>query len=169
MSTLEDTVRAESLVEPLRLQAEVQEAFAEAAARHLPGELLRADLEAHEIDGESAVWVLMPRGRSRRYRYRYRKCSRVFPARISRNVARAIVLEDGGTLEQRFLDEGATGWPVEAEAHLYEALPGTHLGHLAAAERSGRDLPLDTGEFEELTPHTAALLLRQPGLGVDRR
>lgn len=168
VSTLEDTLRAvgqlppESQAEPLRLQAELQEAFAGAAARHLPAEMLRADLDAHEVDGESAVWVLMPRGPSRRYRYR--KCSRTFPTRISRHVARAIVVSDGGTLEQRLLDEGATGWPAEAEVHLYEALPGTHLGHLAAAEGDSLGA-LDTSEFEELTPDTASLLLSRPGLG----
>jgi hypothetical protein len=169
-STLEDTIRAvgqlppESQAEPLRLQAELQEAFAEAAARHLPSELLRADVGALELEGESAVWVLMPRGPSRRYRYR--KCTRIFPVRIGRQVARAVVLADGETLEQRLLDEGGGGWPLEAEVHVYESLPGTHLGHLAAAE--GEDLaggPLDAGEFEELTPRTASLLLNQPGLG----
>jgi hypothetical protein len=169
-STLEDTIRAigqlppESQAEPLRLQAEVQEAFAEAAARHPPSELLRADVGTLELEGESAVWVLMPRGPGRRYRYR--KCSRVFPVRIGRQVARAVILADGETLEQRLLDEGATGWPLEAEVHLYESLPGTHLGHLAASE--GEDYaggPLDTSEFEELTPQTASLLLNQPGLG----
>jgi hypothetical protein len=169
-STLEDTIRAvgqlppESQAEPLRLQAEVQEAFAEAAARHLPGELLRPDVGALELEGESAVWVLMPRGPGRRYRYR--KCTRIFPVRIGRQVARTVVLADGETLEERLLDEGASGWPLEAEVHLYESLPGTHLGHLAAAE--GEDLaggPLDAGEFEELTPQTASLLLSQPGLG----
>jgi hypothetical protein len=169
-STLEDTIRAvgqlppESQAEPLRLQAEVQEAFAEAVARHLPSELLRADVGALELEGESAVWVLMPRGPSRRYRYR--KCSRIFPVQIGRQVARAVVLADGETLEERLLDEGASGWPLEAEVHVYESLPGTHLGHLAAAE--GENLaggPLDAGEFEELTPRTASLLLNQPGLG----
>lgn len=170
VSTLEDTIRAvghlppESQEQPLRLQAEVQEAFAEAAARHMPSEILRADLDAHEMEGESAVWVLMPRGSSRRYRYR--KCSMIFPAHISRQVARAIVLNDGGTLEQRFLDEGTTGWPVTAEVHLYETLPGTHLGHLAASEGEGHGAgPLETSEFEELTSQTASLLFNQPGLG----
>jgi hypothetical protein len=110
------------------------------------------------------VWVLMPRGPGRRYRYR--KCSRVFPVRIGRQVARAVVLVDGETLEQRLLDEGATGWPLEAEVHLYESLPGAHIGHLAASE--GEDYAggaVDPGEFEELTQQTASLLLNQPGLG----
>jgi hypothetical protein len=168
-STVEDTLRAigqlppESLAEPLRLQAELQEAFAEAAARHLPSELLRADVADLELEGESAVWVLMPRGAGP---YFYRKCCKVFPASIGRQVARAIILRDGQTLEQRLTDEGASGWPLEAEVHLYEELPGTHLGHLAAAEGGdGASSPQDAGEFEELTPQAAALLLNQPGLG----
>ncbi len=181
-SMVEDTVRAvgelppESLAEPLRLRAEVQEAFVEAAARHLPDEVLRGDLQSDEVEGQSAVWVLLPRGPARRYRYR--KCSSVFPTRVSRNVARAIALADGGTLEQRLLDEGVSSWPAEAEVHLYETLPGTHLGHLAMAEaRDEQAGPLDPGEFEELTSQSAALLLNQPGLarhsihagGVGRR
>jgi hypothetical protein len=163
-SAVEDTIRAvgelpaEAQDEPLRVGAEVQEAFAEAVARHLPAELLRADIDANEVDGESAVWVLMPRGPRRRYRYR--KYCRAVPVRLSRPVARAIVLSDGGTLEQRLLDEGVAAWPAEAEVHLYEALPGTHAGHLAAGEGS-----TDAGEFEELVPATAALLLRRPGAG----
>ncbi|MET0419034.1 MAG: hypothetical protein ABW022_23725 [Actinoplanes sp.] len=165
-STLEDTIRAvgqlppESQAEPLRLQAEVQEAFTEAAARYLPSEVLRAGVGDLELEGESAVWVLMPRGPRRRYRYR--KCSRIFPVRIGRQVARAVVLGDGETLEERLLDEGAGagGWPLEAEVHVYETLPGTHLGHLAAAESEST-----ADEFEELTTRTAGLLLNQPGLG----
>jgi hypothetical protein len=106
----------------------------------------------------------MPRGPRRHYRYR--KYSRIFPVRIGRQVARAIVLRDGGTLEERFLDEGTPGWPAEAEVHVYETVPGTHLGHLAAAEAGDRErAPADAGEFEELTPQTAGLLLGQPGLG----
>jgi hypothetical protein len=105
----------------------------------------------------------MPRGPGPCF---YRKCSKIFPARIGRQVARAIILRDGQTLEQRLTDEGASGWPLEAEVHLYEELPGTHLGHLAAAEGGDRASgPLGTGEFEELTPQAAALLLNQPGLG----
>jgi len=169
VSTVEDTIRAvgqlppDSLADPLRVRAEIQEAFAEAAARHVPSEVLRADLDAHEMEGESGVWVLMPRGPSRRYRYR--KHTSILPVRISRPVARAIVLYDGGTLEQRLLDEGTTAWPAEAEVHLYETLPGTHLGHIAAAETGNRGGPLDTSELEQLTPQTAGLLLNQPGLG----
>ncbi len=40
----------------------------------------------------------------------------------------------GDTLERRLLDAGARVWPVQTEVHLYETLPGTQLGHLAAFE-----------------------------------
>lgn len=118
VSMLEDTVRAvgelpaESLAEPLRLEAEVQEAFAEAAARHVPAQLLRGDLGMREAeDGQGGVWILMPR--STRRSYRYRKYSRVCPVTLTRPLARAVVLRDGDSLERRLLDVGVGRgrWP----------------------------------------------------------
>jgi hypothetical protein len=164
VATLEDTVNQvlslpeASLEEPLRLEAEMQEAFTEAAARYLPREALRADLPAEETAGEGGVWVLMPR--RTRPCYRYRKYSRVYRVPISRPQARVIVVGEGETLEDRLLDAGARSWPVQAELHLYETLPGAHLGHLATFE--GEAL---ADEFEQLSPDAAALLVREPGLG----
>jgi hypothetical protein len=169
---LEETIREvvelpdESLDDPLRVQAEVEHAFAKAAARYLPREVLRADVAPFETDDEGAVWVAMPR--SSRPRYRYRKCARVYRRPIGRPQARAIVLAGEDTLEERLLDAGVDAWPVEAEVHLYEAMPGAHLGHLAAFEvdesqEAGE--PLRTDEFQELTEEAAAALLGQPGLG----
>jgi hypothetical protein len=171
VATIEDTVRevvslpAESLAEPLRLEAEIQQAFSEAVARHLPRQALRDDLPTLETAGEGGVWLLMPR--ATRPCFRYKKHSRTFPLVITRPLARAVVLSDGGTLERRLLDDGARAWPVQAEVDLYEALPGTELGHLAAFEA---DAPAEAaadaaGEFEELTPEAAALLTGEAGLG----
>jgi hypothetical protein len=171
VATVEDTVRevvslpAESVAEPLRLEAEVQQAFSEAVARHLPRQVLRDDLPTLETAGEGGVWLLMPR--ATRPCFRYKKHSRTFPLTITRPLARAVVLSDGGTLERRLLDDGARAWPVQAEVDLYEALPGTQLGHLAAFEA---DAPAEAagdaaGEFEELTPEAAALLTGEAGLG----
>ena len=163
VSTLEDTIRsvaslpAESLEEPRRIEAEVQEAFAEAAARFMPRNVLRSDLDTFETEDEGGTWVLMPR--SARPCYRYRKCTKVYRVPISRPMARAIILTDGETLEERLLDAGAESWPVSSEVHLYEAIPGTQLGHLAAFEDS------EVGEFEDLTTQAASLLTGQPGLG----
>jgi hypothetical protein len=172
VSAVEDTVRSvaalpgESQDQPLRLAAEVQEAFAEAVTRHVPARLLRADLDAAEAaggeEGEAGVWVLMPRGPSRTYRYR--AYTRVRPVRLRRRVARAIVLRDGATLERRLLDRGVRAWPVDAEVHLYETVPGTHLGHIAGFEGEDPSAAGDAGELEELTTETAALLLGEPGL-----
>ena len=61
-------------------------------------------------------------------------------------------------------------WPLEAKVHLYETLPGAHLGHLAAFESEAQ--PSEAGEtvteFEELTPEVASMLINEPGLGVRR-
>lgn len=163
VSTMEDTIRSvaalpeESLEVDGRLDAEIQEAFAEAAGRHLPRDVLRSDLEALETEDESGVWILMPR--AARPCYRYRKYTNVYRLPIGRTLARAIVSSEGETLEDQLVDAGVSEWPQPAEVHLYEAIPGTQLGHLAAFEEA------ETSDFEELTPQVAALLTRQPGLG----
>jgi hypothetical protein len=172
VATLEDTVRAiaelpaESIAEPLRLEAEIQEAFADGVARHLPRSWVRDDIPGHETDGEAGVWVFMPRSTGRRYRYR--KYTRVFPVSISRPLAQAVLLRNGDTLERRLLDAGLRRWPVTGEVHLYETLPGTHLGHLAAGEAGGASAEATSalaGEFEDLTSEAAALLVGSPKLG----
>ena len=117
----------------------------------------------------ASAWIAMPR--AARPRFRYRKCARVYRVPISRPRARAIVLAGEDTLEERLLDAGVASWPVEAEVHVYEALPGARLGHLAAYEVaepgavSEAASSLATDEFEDLTPEVASLLVGQPGLG----
>jgi hypothetical protein len=67
VTTVEETVRQvlslpeESLADDLRVGAEVQEAFADAAARYLPARVLRADLDEAESESEGGGWVMMPR------------------------------------------------------------------------------------------------------------
>ncbi|WP_210587975.1 hypothetical protein [Streptomyces sp. GESEQ-35] len=150
----------------LLLDAAVQQFFAEGAAAHLPGRLLRADLPERESEHESGVWVLMPRTAAPRYRFL--KYTRPFEIQVSRPVARAVPWSDGGTLESHLLDRGVRQWPTIAEAHLYEMLPGGHLGHLryddtlrgVAGEEEGI-----ADEVAPLTPEIAGLLLGEPGLG----
>jgi hypothetical protein len=158
-STVEGTVLrllelpAETFADELQLDAAVQQSFAEAAAAAMPDRLLHADLPERETAEGGGVWVLMPR--TARPAYRYRRYARVFVVPVSRQLARAVPWSDGGTLESYLLDRGAEHWPVQSEVELYEAVPGTHLGHLAA----------DPGEVQALTPEVAGLLLREPGLG----
>jgi len=174
VATLEDTIRAvgelpaEALGNPLRLEAEMHEAFVEAAERHIPRRLLSRRLPAIETADGRGVWVYMPR--VTRPCYRYKKYTHVFRVPISRTTARAIRFPAGDTLERRLLDAGARVWPVESEVHLFETLPGTQLGHLAAfeAELPASESAEATAEFEELTPEVASMLVNEPGLGKHR-
>ncbi|MGN6871017.1 MAG: hypothetical protein ACTHMY_21705 [Solirubrobacteraceae bacterium] len=170
-STVEETVNhvlelpAEAFEDTLRMEAEIQEAFAEAAARNIPAEHLRPDLPQLETAGERGVWILMPR--AARPRYRYKKYSRVFLVPVTRQIARAIATADGGTVETMLQDRGVSTWPVNAEVHLYETLPSaTHLGHIAQFEGEG-SAPMSEAlaDLHPLTPEAASLLVREPGLG----
>jgi hypothetical protein len=167
VAALEDSVRqvaslpAEALASDLRVGAEVQEAFAEAAARYLPSHVLRTDLDGA---GDShGGWVYMPR--ANRGRYRYRAYTRPFRILVTRPMARTVVFTGGDTLEDRLLDAGVTVWPAEADVHLYEAVAGTQLGHIAASESTDATEGLATGDLGELTPEAAGVMLGSPALG----
>lgn len=154
VAAAEDTVREvlslpdASLRQELLVEAAVEEAFEEAALRHFPPQVLRPDLAQAERDGERGIWVALPR--STRPHLRYRKYSVVHPLRITRPMAQAVVFAEGDTLEERLLDEGATTWPVQAELHTYELLPGGDVGHLAAFELEGESYADGALEFNEL-------------------
>lgn len=154
VAAAEDTVREvlslpdASLRQELLVEAAVEEAFEEAAQRHFPPQVLRPDLAQAERDGERGIWVALPR--STRPHLRYRKYSVVHPLRITRPMAQAVVFAEGDTLEERLLDEGATTWPVQAELHTYELLPGGDVGHLAAFELEGESYADGALEFDEL-------------------
>jgi hypothetical protein len=154
VAAAEDTIRevlslpAASLRQELLVEAAVEEAFEEAAQRHFPPQVLRPDLAQAEQDGERGIWVSLPR--STNPHLRYRKYSVVHPLRITRPMAQAVVFAEGDTLEERLLDEGATTWPVQAELHTYELLPGGDVGHLAAFELEGESYADGALEFDEL-------------------
>lgn len=158
-----DELSPEALADPLQVSAAVQRFFAESAAAYLPDELLRGDLPELETAQEGGMWVMMPR--STGPRYRYRKYTRLMIVPITRQAARVLPWRDGGTLEQYLLDLGVNSWPVRAEVDLYEAMPGSELGHFT------RDETLPTGEnpaaeeFQPLTPAVAGIRLGECGLG----
>jgi hypothetical protein len=169
VAAAEDTVREvlslpdASLRQELLVEAAVEEAFEEAAQRHFPPQVLRPDLAQAERDGERGIWVALPR--STRPHLRYRKYSVVNPLRITRLMAQAVVFAEGDTLEERLLDEGATTWPVQAELHTYELLPGGDVGHLAAFELEGESYADGALEFDELEDERP---LRPPAAGGRR-
>jgi hypothetical protein len=158
-----DELPDEALQDPLQVSAAVQRFFAESVAAYLPDRLLRGDLPERETADEGGMWVMMPR--STGPRYRFRKYTRLMRVPITRQAARVLYWRDGGTLEQYLLDLGVTSWPVQAEVDLYEAMPGSMIGHFA------RDETLPTGEnpsdaeYQELTPEVAGVLLGASGLG----
>ena len=158
IATAEDTIRevlalpAESMDNELLLEAAVQEAFTAAAVRHFPAEVLRPDLAPQPEDGERGIWLMFPR--AVRPHYRYKKYTVVQPVQLTRPLARAVVFTDGETLEDRMLDAGVRSWPVPAEAHFYELMPGAELGHLAAFEVEGATASYAEAamEFDQLAP-----------------
>jgi len=158
VAAAEDTIREvlalppASLEDELVLEAAVQEAFTAAAVRHLPAEVLRAELVESEAEGQHGIWMLFPRATGGPYRYK--KYSIVTPLRITRPLARSVTFADGETLEERLLDAGARAFPVQGEVHFYELLPGAQLGHLAAFEVQDEAMSYADAaqEFEELAP-----------------
>jgi hypothetical protein len=163
VATVEDTVRevlslpAESMDNELLLEAATQEAFTAAAVRHFPPAVLRPDL-AQPWDGEHGIWLMFPR--SARPHYRYKKYSVVTPVRLTQPLARVVVFANGETLEDRLLDAGARSWPVSAEVHHYELLPGAEFGHLAAFEADGAAPAQAATEFDEVTADHARVVAR---------
>jgi len=162
VETLEEAIAdvaslpAEALEDPLRLQAEVGDALAAAAVRHLPASVLRDDLPGHDAAGPG--WVSLPRtGRARRYR----RCARRFDVALTRARAGEIELPGGETLEDRLLEAGVGTWPVNAEVQVFETMAGGQPGHIAAGE--GPDVT--TAELEQLSPATAGALLGRAALG----
>ncbi len=156
VAATEDTLREvlslppASLDNELLMEAAVQEAFTSAAVRHFPAAVLRADLGDAEPSG--GFWVLGPR--AVRPHYRYKTWTVVQPLRLTRSEARAVVLDDGETLEERMLEAGVHSWPAEAEARFFELLPGGEAGHLAAFETEDEGVSFAEAalEFDRLSP-----------------
>jgi hypothetical protein len=171
VAAAEDTIRdvmtlpRASLEQELLVQAAVEEAFEQAAIRHFPPQVLRPDLAQAKQDAQRGIWVGLPRSTSPHLRFR--KHSVVPRLRITQPMAQAVVFNEGDTLEERLLDEGVTSWPVQAELHTYELLPGGDVGHLAAFELEGESYADGALEFDELEDERP---LRQlGGAGPDRR
>ena len=146
------------------------EAFEQAAAANLPAVFSEATYRQRPDlleGGVNAGWVMLPlRGRKR-----YKRCSRVFKVRVSPYMAEEVESFESAPLseyleDQLGLPEGAE---VEAEVHLYEALPGTTLADIARGEREtfgpGLSDEANAAQLHPLTPRASAVLLGRPGLG----
>jgi hypothetical protein len=162
---VQDTPEAAWESEPL-LHAYALEAFQEAASAHFPDSHIRTDL--HESSKTSGVWVGLPRASAHKS---YKKYSRVIDITITPQGARATTTFGGIPLRAFLADRLGVkvDRPVQARAHLYEAIPGTSLGLIALGEsnvpllgsagRTGRSL------IHPLTAEAATTLIGEPRLG----
>jgi hypothetical protein len=171
-STVEETVRSVAalpdsvLDNETLLEGSIVRAFEDAAASNLPPVLpdsvYRQRPELSETDTRRGTWVTFPLHGPKRYK----KFSRVLRTRITPRVAMAVTTFGEAPLAQYLQEQLGLepGEELDANVHLYEALPGTLLGEVARLESNGNNVA-STAEFHPLTPEAAALLVREPGLG----
>jgi hypothetical protein len=142
-ATVEETVArlaampADALQDSDLLEALTLESFEAAAAANLPGifseETYRRRPELLE-GGVAAAWVPMPLRHGPR---RYKRCTRAFALRLTPYMTSEVETFEGAPLadvlhDQMGLPEGEA---LEAELHLFEALPGSTLLDIARGER----------------------------------
>jgi hypothetical protein len=172
-ATVEETIRRVAaspdavLDDELLLEGSVVREFESAAAANfpplLPGSVYRRRPELIETDRQRGVWVPFPlRGPKR-----YKKYSRIVKSRITPHVAMAIPIF-GNVPLVTFLQEQLglePGEELEADVHLYEAMPGMLLPEVARLEGDGDGAVQSESEFHPLNQEAAGLLLGEPGLG----
>ena len=152
------------------LEGYALEAFERAAAANLPAIFSEATYRRRPDlleGGVNAGWVLLPlRGPKR-----YKRCTRSFKISIAPHLAEEVQSFEGAPLadylqDQLGFDEGEQ---VDAQLHLYEALPGTTLADIARGEHEtlgpGLTEQANMAQLHPLTPQAATALLGRPGLG----
>jgi hypothetical protein len=153
------------------LEAFTLESFEAAAAANLPA-LFSSETYQRRPEllegGVEAPWVMMPLLRGPR---RYKRCARAFPIRLSPYMAAEVETFEGAPLADFVQDQLGVddAGELEAELHLYEALPGTTLADIARGEREtlgpGYADEVNMEQLQPLTRRAAAVLLGRPGLG----
>ncbi|MFZ5893594.1 MAG: hypothetical protein ACOY0T_21205 [Myxococcota bacterium] len=174
-ATVEETVRRVSALPEYVLDNQellegfALEAFEQAAAANLPPLLsesvYRERPDLLEARGAKTCWVMLPLRR----RKRYKKCGRVFNVRVTPYIADEVESFEGPLADYLYdqlgVEEGAE---VEAEMHLYEALPGATLPEIAREEgEASNGAKPSAVDLHPLTPRAAGLLLGEPRLGRD--
>jgi hypothetical protein len=142
------------------LETYVAEAFESAAAANFPSALIQQGLRAGA--GESGAWVLGPARGQKRFKHYTRPIDVV----ITPAMAKQIQSFDGQTIES-FLGEQLNlpieREPVKARLHLFEAVRGTRVQHIALHARGlaglGSSLASATVAIHPLTCGAASLLI----------
>ncbi|WP_459384565.1 hypothetical protein [Arthrobacter humicola] len=164
-STIEDTVRGLAESEEYQLEDEdlmqfaTAQAFERAVAANFPAPLVRPGLRKAPALGGRFV---ARRPRSSRP---YRRYSRTPEVEVTGVIAHRVRSFGGVTLAASLKAAGMTV-PFKARVHIFQATVGTSLRRIAAQERKRRGGSFSSRQLHPLTPSAAALLLREPGLGV---
>lgn len=152
------------------LEGYALEAVEQSLAANLPPTLSPATYrkrpELIESGRHRGVWLPMPFGRRCK---RYKKYSRVLRKRLTPHMASAVDSFDAEPLGEILQEQYGLlpGEDVEAQIHLYEAVPGTFLSEVADLERDVPGLGSPDGylQMHPLTPEAAGVLLDEPSLG----
>jgi len=165
-STIEDTVRQLAECEDYVLEDEelmhlaTAQAFERAVAANFPSTLIRQGVR--RAPGMTGRFVAR-RPRSARP---YRRYSRAPEIELTEPAASGIRTFGGVTLAAALRAAGAT-FPLKARVHIYQATVGTSLRRIAAVERARRGGGrMSSSQMHPLTPQAAAVLLKEPGMGV---
>jgi hypothetical protein len=174
-STIEDTMNRLAVTAPdetweneTLLEAYAIEAFEKAAAANFPDSDIKPELR--ETAEKSGAWVLMPvNGKHQRYK----KYTRIIDVNLTPQMAQWVRSFGGVRLATILRDRyGITpGIASTVRLHLYEAIRGTTLSHIAFHEKGLAGLG-QAGRsawtlLHPLTPCGAGLLFQEPGLGSD--
>lgn len=177
-ATVEETVRRVAALPDYVLDNQellegfALEAFEQAAASNLPPVLpeqtYRKRPELAEGKRLGGAWMLMPRGRHKRYK----KFSRPVRVRITPHGVSQVESFEGVRLSE-FLEEQlgvAPGEELDAIVHLYETIPGTRLPDVARLEAHipGLGSAEAQAQLHPLTREAAAALLGEAQLGREQ-
>ena len=147
------------------LAAYTFEAFQQAASAHFPDSEIRDEL--HEAANTSGVWAAMPELSSHKA---YKKYSRVLDITITPQAAASVKTFGGVPLAAFLMDRMGVSakQPLQARAHLYEAISGTTLGLIALHEKGVAGLGsagrASRSLIQPLTPEAASALFGEPAL-----
>ena len=167
-ATIEDTVRrlAENedyvLENDELLQLAASEAFEHAVATNFPARFVKTSLQQAPTLAGSFVT------RRPRSVHPFRRYTRIPEVEVTDQVADSL-RTFGGTTVGAGLRAAGMRFPFTAKVHVFEAVTGTTVPALVAADRrlarlgAGRGT---AGRLHPLTPHAAGLLLREPRLGA---
>ena len=145
------------------MQLAAAEAFSEAIATHFPQQFVRSDLQQSPSLGGTFV-VRQPRSVRR-----YSKYNRLPEIEITPQIANAVPTFGGGTLGATLRAAGVS-FPFRARLHIYQAAAGTSLSRIMRNDQKSMMRAgtfMISGNIQPLTAQAAALLLREPRIGVD--